>query len=154
MEIYQELAKKSFSSFKTADHLTYMTFPLIKDNKLILTILENINIALINGMNSILEFERLYKRVSPLPENFDMRYDMFQKLVSRRYDIKLEELSLIRSIKNIIDNHKNSPVEFSRPGKFVICSKDFRMKTVSIDEIKQYLILTKGFLRKVSNIIR
>ena len=153
MEKYQELARKAFSNFKTADHLTYMTLPLINDNKLILTILDNINLALINGMDSILEFERLYKRISPLPENFSMRYSVFQQ-VSNRYDIEPEELNLISSIKTILENHKNSPVEFSRPGKFVICSDDFRIKTISVNEIKQYLILAKSFLRKVDRIIR
>jgi len=153
MEKYQELAKKAFSNFKTADHLTYMTLPLIKDNKLILTILDNINLSLQNGMNSVLEYERLYKRISPLPENFIMRFDKFQ-LLSRRYEIEEEELNLIKGIKSVIDNHKDSPVEFSRPGKFVICSKDFRMRTISVEEIKRYLVLAKGFLRKVDRIIR
>jgi len=153
MEKYQELARKAFSNFKTADHLTYMTLPLINDNKLILTILENINLSLQNGMNSVLEFERLYKRISPLPENFPLRYSMFQQ-VGRRYEINPEELNLISSIKIILENHKNSPVEFSRPGKFVICNEDFRIKTISIEEIKQYLILAKSFLRKVDEIIK
>ena len=104
-------------------------------------------------MNSILEYERLYRRVSALPESLELRLNIFEA-ISKRYDVTGEELNLIRSIKNILERHKNSPVEFSRPGKFVICADDFKMKTVSVQEIKQYLILAKGFLRKVDGIIR
>ena len=153
MEAYQLLAKRAFNNFKAADHLTYMTLPLLKDTRLILTVLENLNLALLNGMNSILEYERLYRRVSALPESLELRLNIFEA-ISKRYDITGEELNLIRSIKNILQRHKNSPVEFSRPGKFVICADDFKMKTVSVEEIKQYLILAKGFLRKVDGIIR
>ena len=153
MEAYQLLARKAFNNFKAADHLTYITLPLLKDTRLILTVLENLNLSLINGMNSILEYERLYRRISALPENLDLRLDIF-KVVGKRHNVTEEELNLIRSIKNILERHKNSPVEFSRPGKFVICADDFKIKTVSVEEIKQYLILAKGFLRKVDGIIR
>ena len=153
MEIYQELARKAFNNFKAADHLTYMTLPLIKDNKLILTILENINLALVNGMNSILEYERLYRRISPLPENFDLRLNIF-RAVGRRYDVTEQELNLIKDIKDMLNKHKSSPMEFSRAGKFVICNDNFKMKTIEIEELKQYLILAKGFLRKVDRVIR
>ncbi len=102
MEAYQLLARKAFNNFKAADHLTYVTLPLLKDTRLILTVLENLNLSLINGMNSILEYERLYRRISALPENLDLRLDVF-KIVGKRYNVTEEELNLIRSSKKILE---------------------------------------------------
>lgn len=150
MEKYQEIAKAAFTNFKTADHLTYITMPLVKDNKLLLTILSNLNNALINGMNSILECERFYKRISPLPNNFEIRFDAFKKIAREKYNITEEELNLIRSLKSLIDKHKEAPIEFSRKDKFFIFSETYRFRTLSIEDIKKYLVITKGFLRKIT----
>ena len=46
MEAYQLLARKAFMNFKAADHLTYMTLPLLKDTRLILS--RKISSTLIN----------------------------------------------------------------------------------------------------------
>ncbi|MAG52972.1 MAG: hypothetical protein CMH62_03350 [Nanoarchaeota archaeon] len=151
---YRELAKEAVISIRRADHLTYMTLPLVKDNKLILSILDNIRISLMHGMNSLLEYERLYKRVSPLPENFNSRYEVFRDKLINKYGITDIEVELIRNLKDTIEAHKNSPVEFSRPDKFVICTENYRMKTISVQEIKQYILITKSFLRKVENILK
>ncbi len=42
MEKFQEHLSKADSLIKTADHLVYITFPLIKENRLLKKILEDI----------------------------------------------------------------------------------------------------------------
>ncbi len=151
---YKDLFKEAVRTIRRADHLTYMTLPLIKDNRLVLSIIENIHIAMVHGMNSALEYERYYKRVGPLPENFNSRFDIFRVKLINKYNISNEEAELIRMLKENIEAHKNSPVEFSRPDKFVICNENYRMKTISVPEIKQYIVTAKGFLRKIETIVK
>ena len=151
---HKDLFKEAVRTIRRADHLTYMTLPLVKDNKLILVIIENINISMIHGMNSVLEYERYYKRIGPLPQNFNSRFDIFRVKLINKYGISTEEADLIRMLKENIEAHKSSPVEFSRPDKFVICNENYRMKTISIPEIKQYILIAKGFLKKIENIAK
>lgn len=153
MELYKELAKKAISSFRTADHLTYVTFPLVNDTKLILTILENINLALINAMNAALEYERYYKRLMPLPENFESRYLIFEDKLINKYNILQKEAQLIRQINYIIESHKESPIEFSRKDKFVICNHSYKMKTITMPEIKEFLTQTRSLITKVTRVL-
>ena len=148
---HKELLSGAISSIKRADHLTYMTLPLVRDNKLILSILSNIELSLTQGMDALLEFERDYKRIPPLPQNFHSRYEIFRDKLINKYDITSIEVELIRTLKNTIEAHKNSPIEFSRPDKFVICSENYRMKSISIAEIKQFISISKGFLRKIES---
>ncbi len=42
MELHEFYLKKASSFFKTADHLIYVTLPVVNDNKLIVTVLDNI----------------------------------------------------------------------------------------------------------------
>jgi hypothetical protein len=152
--LHKEIFRNAVQSIKRADHLTYMTLPLVKDNKLILSILENIHISLIRGMDTILEYEREYKRISPLPQNFNSRFEIFRDKLINKFNFTNIEVGLIKTLKDTIEAHKNSPVEFSRPDKFVICNENFRVKSISVNEIKQYILISKGFLRKVENIIK
>ncbi len=151
---YNEIFKNAVKSIKRADHLTYMTLPIVKDNKLILSIMENIHLSMVQGMNTLLEYERMYKRVPPLSQNFASRFEIFRDKLINKYGITKEEAELVRSLGETIAAHKSSPVEFSRPDKFVICNDNYRMKTISVQEIKQYIIITKGFLRKIEKIVK
>ena len=56
--------------FKTADHLTYVTYPLLKDNKLIITIIENLSEATTKAMDAVLYYEKYYKRIMHFPSDF------------------------------------------------------------------------------------
>ena len=151
---HEELAREAVKSLKKADHLTYMTLPLVKDNKLVLPILENIHLAMMQGMDALLEYERAYKRISFLPNTFTGRYEIFRDKLINKYNITKEEARLIWELKEMINAHKQSPVEFSRPGKFVICNENFRTRSVTIQELKQYILITKGFLKKVETSIK
>ena len=60
MEKFLEYLEESGKRIATADHLLYVTFPLVKEKKLLLKILEEINSGLLNCLNSILQYEYLF----------------------------------------------------------------------------------------------
>lgn len=153
MEPYQDHYRKAVDYFKSADHLIYVTLPVIKDVKLITTVLDNINLALLHGMDAMLEYERYYRRVLPLANNFDLRHDVFKKRLVGRYGFLKEDSELIAEIKALVDEKKGASMEFTKSGKFVICSENYRIKTISVEEIKKYLSTTKNFLIKVNKVM-
>ena len=61
-QIERELAKQKI---KVADHIISVTYPLVKDPKLLLGVLENIHSALMHCISAILEYDRLFKRIPP-----------------------------------------------------------------------------------------
>ena len=60
---------------------------------------------------------------------------------------------LYMELKEIIELHKKSPMAFQRGNKFVICNKDYMLKTLSINDIRDYLQLTKEFLTITENVL-
>ena len=153
MLLHQELSKKASSYFMTADHLAYVTFPVVNDLKLIPAILENLNLALLNAMNAALEYERYYKRLQPLPENFDSRYSVFEDKLINKYNILKKEAQLIHQVNNVMKNYKDAPIEFPRKDKFVIFNHEYRMKTVSMPEIKDFLIQARELITKITKVV-
>ena len=64
-----------------------------------------------------------------------------------------ESLLEVQDIKEIIVNHRKSPVEFKRGDRLVICSDNYRMKTVSVNDLQQYLDKAKVFIEAIDTII-
>jgi len=140
--------EKAKKSLRTADHLTYMTYPLVRENKLLLKILDEIYLAVFNTINSILQYEYLYKRIqiySDPKENFRT----FQKL-AEKYNLSQEQLKKLTEILTLFENHKKSPFEFSKKEKIIIMSDNLHTETLNLEKIKSFLLETKDFIRKTS----
>ena len=77
MEQFQEAIEKANQKLKIADHMIFMTYPLVRDNRLLLSIIQNIFLALTNSMSSILYYERLFKKIPSFNDNFDSKFTIF-----------------------------------------------------------------------------
>jgi len=153
MERFQEVREKANKHIHIADHLLSVTYPLIKDNKLLLAVIENIFLAYTNTIGSLLYFERTFKRIPPFQDNFESKFTMFRETCVLKYKIDKSYVSDIQDLKNIILAHKKSPVEFTRKDRFVICSDNYKLKTISIDELKKQIDKAKLFIQEMNNII-
>jgi len=153
MEQFQEAIEKANQKLKIADHMIFMTYPLVRDNRLLLSIIQNIFLALANAMSSILYYERLFKRIPAFNDNFDAKFTVFRIKCVDRLNIDKKYIKLISEIEDIIIEHKKSPVEFERNNKFVICSSTYRMRTISVEEIKKYITETRMFIQEANNIV-
>jgi len=149
MEKFQELRDAANKKLKLADHILIMTYPLVKDPKLLISVIENLFLAFSYGIGSLLYYERLFKRIPPFSDNFASKFELFKYKCSNRYDIDDEYLKIIQEIKEIIIAHKKSPMEFSRKESFVICDDSYRMKTISAAMVKDYVEKAKLFIAKV-----
>ena len=153
MEKYKEAREKALNCIATADHLLTMTYPLVEDPKLLLSVVENIFLGLTNAMAALLYYERKYKRIPPFQDNFHSKYNMFKMRIIDRYDINKNYLDFINEIKEIVLKNKKSPFTFTRKEKFVICSKDYKLETLKIKDIKNHLQKAKLFIHKITSII-
>jgi hypothetical protein len=138
---------------KSAGHILYVTYPLVQDNKLFIGIIENIDKALKLSLDSLLYYERLYKRINPYHDSFNAKIDLFRRVISRRYDINGDTPSFIVDISEIVKNRKSAPVEFPRKEGFVICDANYKTRILKLEELKDYFSKAKVFILKVNNII-
>lgn len=150
MEDFLKLLSEANRAFKTADHLTYVTYPVVQETKLLLAIVENLYSALIKSIEAILEYDQLYKRISLLPQDFQSRFEIFKTKSAKRYNINNIDLNLIEDLKEIIAYHKKSPLEFARKDKYVLYLNNFRIKTIDFKKVKGDLEKVNTFLKKVN----
>lgn len=153
MEDFQLAKEEAKKIIKVADHMLVMTFPLVKDPKLLMAVTENIFSSLTNAMSSLLYYERLFKRIPVFTDTFDSKMLIFKDTIVPKYNINKEYIKLINELKELLAEHSKSPVEFSRGDRFVICSGNYRMKTISVDDLKKYIAQAKLFIYDVERLV-
>ncbi len=153
MEEFQQARQKAHERIKVADHVLTQTYPLVRDPKLLVAVMENVFLALTSGMAAILSYERTFKRVPPFVDNFENKFELFRQKCVPRYNLSREYLKLISDVKEAVIAHKKSPVEFARKESFVICEENYQLKAISFEQMRKYVDLTKTFLKEASDIV-
>ncbi len=154
MERVYALLEKANRSLKTADHLAYVTYPLLKDTKLVIAILENINNALMLSVDAMVEYDCMFRRITNAPIDFQSRLELFKTSSAPRYNIEREHVALITEINSIMETRKKGTMEFIKKDRLVVCGIDFRTKTIDYEKTKDYVNRSKKFMLKVNGILR
>jgi hypothetical protein len=153
MEKFIEYLDSSARNLRTADHMAYVTYPLLKEKRILFEILNNIYTSVLNIVNAILQYEYFYKRISLYKESRD-NLAVFKERCASRYQISQDEISKINELFSLIEKHKNSPFEFVRKDKIVIMGENLHTDFINLEKIKAYLLLSKDVLRKAEVRIR
>ncbi|MBN1502689.1 hypothetical protein JW930_04030 [Candidatus Woesearchaeota archaeon] len=153
MEKYQEAREKSLKCLNIADHMLTMTYPLVRDSKLLVAVMENLFLAQANALAAILYWERLYKRIPPFHDNFESKLNLFRSYIIKKYNVSAGYIGLLQEVKELIYEHKQSAIEFSRKNRFVIASDDYRLKTLSMKQMKDILQKTKLFIEQILTLL-
>jgi len=152
MEKFLENLEKAEKILQTASHLTYVTYSLVKDKKLLLKILSETKEAVANCINSILQYEYLYKRIR-LSSDPKINLKTFIEKCAPRYNISQEDIQKILKLFELAEKHKKSPFEFVKEDKVVILSENMNSETVTIEKIKEFLVVSKDVLEKTKTTI-
>jgi len=146
--------QKAFQQYDTAFHLLKVTFPLVKDQKLLMGVIHNLFTSLELCMDAILRYERELQLIPAYSEQFESKYRLFLSRSVRRNNIPLELVLLMKELNEILNLHRHSPMEFQRGNRFIISTKDYQLKSISISEINTYLQQTKQFLEVMDRVVR
>jgi len=153
MNDYIEFISKAKRNLQIADHLLTQTYPLVKDPSLFLAVLENIYSSLTNSVDSLIFFERENKTIPPFHDSFESKLNLFKLKLMSKHNISQDYLTLLLDVKELLNNHKKSPVEFSRNDTFVICSEKYDINKISVSQIKKFISKSKVFYELVNKIV-
>ena len=132
---------------QAADHITTNTYPLIKENRILLHSTLEIKKANTKIITAILQYEYLYKRIR-ISFDHQENYETFKKKCAQKYEITLEEIKNIEEIIKIYNAHKKSPIEISKNRKIIILSKNMEKIEITFDKTKKYILNSKNLLGK------
>jgi len=147
-ERYYQSLEQAQKAFQIADHMTYITFPLVKEKRLLLKVLSELSSSILNTINAVLQYEYAWKRIQ-LYSDARANFETFRKVILG-YNISPEQLAKLTEILNLAEKHKKSPFEFVKNDKIVIMSDSMQTETLSLEKIKEFILVTKDFLKKAN----
>ena len=153
MEKFLKNLQEAQKTIQTIDHIIYVTFPLIQDKKILIKVLTETKNSITNCINSILQYEYLYKRIE-LYKNAKTNFRIFIQKCCPYYKITKEEIDSILELFELVEKHKQSTSEFMRDEKVVILSENLKTETITLEKIKEFFNVAKEILKKTLAIIK
>lgn len=130
--------KQALHQYEVAKHLLTVTFPLLKDPKL----LPGISQSLLNSLERSMEILLSIKDVTH-NNTFNHKLSLF----AQHYPNLQEYTNLIQHLHELMQAKKSAPIEFRRKDSYVICSPEYEISPITANDLKQQLQQTEEFLR-------
>lgn len=153
MDTFKNLVLESNKHYRLADHIANITYPLIKDSKLLLSMLDNIDKCVKYALDAFIYYEKINDRISVFPEDLPTKLHVFSKTAAIRHNVNGFQI-LVREINELLSKHKESPVEFIKDNKLYMYNREYKARTLDIKDIKLYLLKAKPFIVQLNSIYR
>lgn len=127
---------------KVADHLLGTTYSFVKDPKLLLSVIDNLFQALDLAITTLVDFEKK-------TDNSIEKIDFFRRKIIPKYSLEREILDFYVELKDLLEFHKNSGMEFSAKEKFIMADNDYNLKSLKYEDVKNKYLLTKKYVNKI-----
>jgi hypothetical protein len=134
-------------TLRIADHMIYITYPVLKENRLLVKVLEEVYKAVRKTVDTIMGYEYEHKRIKVYSDP-KLNMDIFEQKCAVKYNLTPEEIIGIKQIIDLFESHKSSTMEFSRQNKFVIMAEDLRTDSITMLKLKAMLSIAKVIVRK------
>jgi len=148
MQKFQDNLNKAIRHLQIADHMAYVTYPLVNDRRLLLRIFEETYNSIINLIISTVDYEIQSKDLD-FTKNDENKIKRFFEVYSRNY-LTADQIIKIKEIMQVNLKHRQSAVEFVRKDKIIIMLDDLKTYSIDIKTIKSYLLIAKEFLMRVN----
>lgn len=146
------LLDSSLNKLKIADHLLSTTYPIVRDPKLLVSVIENIFNAVENAIEALLAHEKNFKSIE-YSADFSSKIEMFRRKIMPKYSLESGIMQFATDLKSVLDEHKASKVEFTKKEKFVITDNDYNLKTLTYENVRSNYIKAKKYIDSMSKII-
>ncbi len=143
------LLEKAYRESKIADHMMYVTSKMIKDKRLLVSVLNHVRNSFLYSIKSFLLKERAFRRVAPLPSDDLLLVDLFFDNYSKRFGIDNNLKSKIRDVIKAKKAYDIRGMLLERSKKYIFISPDYSFIEFNVDEIKSLVKDGLNFVSKV-----
>jgi hypothetical protein len=133
-----------------AGHIIYVTYPLLKDKKLLTKALIEAKEIIIACINAILQNEYLNKRIG-IEKDSSANFRVFSEKCASRYEINEREIQKMIELFELSEKHKESSMEFMKDNKVIMLNDRMKINTLTIEKTKDMIDLAKTILIKTKN---
>ena len=153
-EKHEQLLQFAKKEIEVADHLLYMTYPMIKETKFLLAITDHIIKSGRAALQALLEYERFYKRIDAYPKNFALEISIYRQKLEEKYKFDQVYYRLLNKLLEVYKFDKNSTVRFRRGDRYILTSSTYDMTVLDVNSVKRYSSVTRKFIETVAQVLK
>lgn len=135
-----------------ANHLLGRTYPMVNDSRILLAVAKEVHASAMSGVTALLEHDLAKRRIPALVKNIDGRLELLEESLEA-HKLKKEYHATVRQLQDVMDLHEKAPVEFAKADRFVLCDKDYKLTTVTVESLKKFLSSVRGFVADVEKVV-
>lgn len=145
-EKYEISIGEAKNNLDSVHRMITLTLPVLRDNRFLIKIFEQLHDSLLNLVRAVLQYEYLYKRIN-LYQDAESNFETFMNC-AKKYQIPVDSISQIKKIFLLMRRHKESPMEFVKKDKFVILSDNLRIETITLEKLREFYAMASDVLNK------
>lgn len=154
MDRHDECIRAAKQSITVAEHVLKITYPLVKETKLLLSALEQIHKVHTSLLQGVLTYERELRTIPPFHANFESMWNVMSLRLAKKYSPTGDELDLLKKVEQTIKFHKDAAVAFERKGDLVLASDEYVIQRITPEFVQQTLNKTQIVLSKWTGLLK
>ena len=139
MEDYKTLIEQAYKEAKVADYMAYVTSKLVKDKKLVISIMEHMNKSFILSLNAYLTKERFFRRVPPVPAEPSLVIEMFFSECAKSLNVETSLKIVMQTINRAVKAYSDRGILLTKGEKYVFVSPNYELIDIKLDDVKKWL---------------
>ncbi len=139
------------NKLKIADHLLSTTFAIVKDPKLLVSVIDALYQAMDIAITAILDFEKNFKTLEFKEHD---KIEFFRRKIITKYGLDPKIVDFYADLKLTLESHRKSGVEFTKKEKFVISDNDYNLKTLTYEDVKKKYTSARSYVEQIFDIIK
>lgn len=146
---YQKTLEQAQRHLQAARHLLRVTFPTLKDPKLLPGVTAQLFAAGEAAMEALLKYERQLRFIPPFGKSFASKFAAFRSSSAKRNHLDPAYLRLLAELQELISLQKSCPTEFRRQDEYILATNKFHLRTISKKEMESYFSRTRAFVQEI-----
>lgn len=149
MEKYKSKIKEAEEEIEMADHLIYVTSPVVKDKNLFLSAFDHIYQSFKKAIYGFLLYKKRNKQVSSIPDNSKLRTRIFLEEFGRELGINKKEWQEFLKLDRSGRRKEEGKFTLLKEGSLHFILDDYNTTSLGIDEIKDNLLMIKELIKNI-----
>lgn len=140
--------KPGMRQLAIAEHLLTKSYPSLKDPKILLSVLQNLLLAIEEYFTHELKSARENKEIPAYNDTFNGKINAVRMHLAKKLDISRIDFMMISEMQELLLEHQQAPTEFRRNNALYIADESFALKKIDSQKTKTYMSRTRTLLSR------
>lgn len=141
----------ALEELRLADHMIYVTLPLLDDKRVFINAVGHIGKALKDTVRLFMQREADYKQIPFMPGE-DLLVNEFINRYSSRLGLQ-DYIEMLKSVVSFNDVRGRSSIKLKKNDKFIVISPEYSMVALTIEQVKAFLRQAREFVSRLGSAV-